>query len=204
MTRMLTAVSIGLIPALAWAAAQDDPLLARIAAGLSRPAVLRAEFTQTKTVAALTRPIVTSGRFVYARQQGVLWTIERPYRATYVLTEDGIKEVDVQGVPVREGRPGPGLQHVSRIFRALLEPDFEALERYFTPSAKGDPSRWELTLLPRGALRQVFKTVRVRGGRFVEALVLEESNGDTMEIRFAAVREAVALDADELRAHQHE
>lgn len=198
------AIWLCLLPAVALAAVEDDPLLAQIAAGLSRPAVLRAEFTQTNTVAALTRPIVISGRFVYARQHGVLWTIERPYRATYSLTEDGVKELDVQGAPIRDNRAGPGLQHVSRIFRALLEPDFQALERYFTPNAKGDASRWTLTLLPRGSLRQVFKTVRVRGGRFVEGIVLEEANGDTMEIRFAAVREAVALDADELRAQRGE
>ena len=202
MTRVVG--TLCLLSAFACAGAVDDPLLERIAAGLSRPAVLRAEFTQTKTVAALTRPIVTSGRFVYARQQGVLWIIERPYRATYALTEDGVQEIDPNGAPVRDARQGAGLHHVSRIFRALLEPDFPALEQYFTPSAKGDAGRWELTLMPRGPLRQAFKTVRLRGGRFVEALWLDEANGDRMEIRFTAVREAVALEADELRAQRRE
>ena len=46
--------------------------------------------------------------------------------------------------------------------------------------------------MPRGPLRQAFKTVRLRGGRFVEALWLDEANGDRMEIRFTAVREAVS------------
>jgi outer membrane lipoprotein-sorting protein len=205
MKRVGFAVLLALWPALnALPAAKDDALLERIAAGLSHSAVLHAEFIQTKTVAALTRPIVTSGRFVYARQQGVSWKIERPYRATYLLTDTGVTELDASGAPVRSADQGPALQHVSRIFRALLEPDFKTLEQYFVPTASGDASRWELTLAPRGPLRQVFKSVRVRGGRFVEALTLDESNGDKMEIRFLAMREAVALEADELRARRRE
>jgi outer membrane lipoprotein-sorting protein len=204
MNRVGFAALLVLWPGAIALSAADDTLLERIAAGLGRPAVLHAEFTQTKTVAALTRPIVTSGRFVYARQQGVSWKIERPYRATYLLTDVGVTELDASGAPVRSADQGPALHHVSRIFRALLEPDFQTLDQYFVPTARGEASRWELTLAPRGPLRQVFKSVRVRGGRFVEALTLDESNGDTMEIRFAAMREAVALEGDELRVRRRE
>lgn len=192
------------ITSAAAAATTEEPLLTRVAANLSRPVVLRAEFTQTKTVAALTRPLVTSGRFVYARQQGILWKIEKPYRATYSLTENGVAEVDATGAVIKHGSGGAGMQHVSRIFRALFEPDFKLLEQYFTPSATGDADRWDLALAPRGPLKQVFKNAHVRGGRYVEEVRFDEANGDTLTIRFVHMKEAVALDGDELRAHRRE
>lgn len=174
---------------------------AQILAGVSRAAVLRAEFTQTKTIAALTRPLVTSGRFVFVRGQGLLWRIEQPYRVTYLLADRGIVEVDENGNAIRGGGgQATGLQHVSRIFRALFEPDIELLDQYFTPVASGDARHWELQLAPRQAsLRQVFKTVRVAGARFVEQVVLDETSGDTTTIRFQRTEEATAPDEHEQR-----
>lgn len=204
MNRMVLAVVLLLAPLKIFAAPADDAVLAGIAANLSRPAVLRSDFTQTKTVAAMTRPIVTSGKFVYAREQGILWRIEQPYRVTYALSEKGVVEVDANGAVVRAVAQNQGLQHVSRIFRALFEADFAALGQYFVPTVVGSADRWELTLAPRGPLRQVFKNVRVRGGRFVEAVNFDEANGDTMAIRFVSIREAGALEGDELRTHRRE
>lgn len=204
MNRMVWAVILLLAPLTGHPALSDDAVLAQIAANLSRPTVLRSDFTQTKTVAAMTRPIVTSGKFVYAREQGILWKIEQPYRVTYALSEKGAAEVDANGVAVRAANQSQGLQHVGRIFRALFEADFAALGQYFVPTVSGSANRWELTLAPRGPLRQVFKNVRVRGARFVEEVNFDEANGDTMMIRFLNIREAGALDGDELRAHRRE
>ncbi|MBI3897952.1 MAG: outer membrane lipoprotein carrier protein LolA [Gammaproteobacteria bacterium] len=177
----------------------DDASFKKIATGLSQAAVLRAQFTQTKTIPALTRPITTSGRFVYGRGQGVLWTVEQPYQARYALDENGVSEVGPSGTRLRAASQ-PGMQHVGRVLRALLEPDIAALEQYFTASTSGAANRWELLLTPKTALRQAFKTVRLRGGRFVEEVLLDEANGDTTLIRFRQTQEATSLDAAERRA----
>ncbi len=176
--------------------ASAKSLPSQIVSGVSRAAVLRAEFTQTKTIAALTRPLVTSGRFVYVRGSGLLWTIDQPYRAVYVLSDNGISEVG----QARGPGPGTGLQHVSRIFRALFEPDVALLEQYFATTATGDAARWDLTLTPQqSALRQVFKVLHVRGARFVEDVSFDEANGDTTQISFRNTREAAVPQEEELR-----
>jgi outer membrane lipoprotein-sorting protein len=186
------------------AAAAEEPLLAQIAASLSRPAVLRAEFTQTKTVAALTRPLETSGRFIYARERGILWKIELPYRVTYVLDDAGVAELDASGAVSASSGQGPGWRHVSRIFRALFAADFQALDQYFVATARGDPAHWEIALDPRPALKPIFQKVHVRGGRFVDQVSFAETNGDTMTIRFRDIREAAALEAGEFNARRRE
>jgi outer membrane lipoprotein-sorting protein len=200
MRRMLFALAVLCAVPMAAAAPDAASLPAQIVAGVSRAPVLRAEFTQTKTIAALTRPLVTTGGFSYVRGAGLLWRIDQPYRATYVLNERGIVEVDSAGVARAGAGQGAGLQHVSRIFRALFEPDIALLEQYFTTVANGNAERWELTLTPRqSALRQAFKIVHVRGGRFVEEVAFDEANGDTTRLRFRDTREAAAPGDEEKR-----
>lgn len=204
MKRVATAMVIASMLSLSVSAAPEDPLLARITAGLSRPAVLRANFTQTKTVTALTRPLVTSGRLVYAHEHGILWKIERPYRLTYVLDDKGVAELDANGARRVQNSQGAGLQHVSRIFRALIEADLQALGQYFEPTAREQGRRWEIELAPRSVLRSVFKNVVVRGGRFVDEVSFAETNGDTMIIRFLDIQEALTLEGDEFAARRRE
>ena len=182
----------------------EDTLLAKIAAGLSRSAVLRAQFIQTKTVAALTRPLESSGQLVYARERGILWKIERPYRVSYLLDDVGVTELDANGVVVASAGQGPSWQHVSRIFRALFAADLQALDHYFVATARGDPARWEIALAPRPALKRIFQNVQVRGGRFVDQVSFAETNGDTLVIRFINLREASALDPSEFGARRRE
>lgn len=186
------------------AATAEEPLLAQIAAGLGRPTVLRAQFNQTKTVAALTRPLETSGQLVYARQRGILWKIEHPYRATYVLDEAGVAELDASGAVTASRGQAPSWQHVSRIFRALFAADLQTLDQYFIATAHGDAKHWQIALMPRPALKPVFQEVQVRGGRFVDQVSFHETNGDTMVIRFHDIREAATLESNEFGARQRE
>ena len=63
--------------AAAFAARAAEPdSLAQIGAQIGRHAVVRADFTQTRQMAVMKRPLTSSGRLVYARRLGVLWQIE--------------------------------------------------------------------------------------------------------------------------------
>jgi hypothetical protein len=199
LTRFLLIVALLLIPAPRFYASDQTAEFNRIAAAMSRANVLRARFVQTKTIPALTRPVVMTGRFVYARGTGVIWNIERPYPVRYLLDERGVTEISKDGTALPRAGAGE-MQHVGRILRALLEPDLEVLSRYFVPTVEGTAARWSLTLLPRPVLRQAFKDVRVRGARFVEQVVLNEANGDVTVIEFRQTQEAAVLGEPERRA----
>jgi hypothetical protein len=49
------------------AARAEPPSAAQLLEGIARAPVLQGRYTQTKSIADLTRPLVTSGRFAYAR-----------------------------------------------------------------------------------------------------------------------------------------
>ena len=165
--------------------AMASDTLARIASQIEKYPVVHAEFVQTKQMAALKRPLVTTGRLTFSRSHGVLWQIEQPYRMSYVLGEERIVEIGSDGVRRERGlREVPGLAQVGRVFRALLGANTSALQEYFDLALKGDASKWELELKPRQAqLAQFLTVMRLDGASFVEGITISETGGDSMQIR---------------------
>ncbi len=181
--------------------AAEPATLAHISAQLGQHAVVRADFTQTRQLAVMKRPLVSSGHVLYARGHGVLWQAEQPKRISYALGEDRIAEVGPDGARRERGvREVPGLSQVSRVLRALFDADSAVLEQYFELSLRGDAAKWELDLKPRQPqLAQVLTAIRVSGGRFVDAVRLDEAGGDVTQIQFRNSTSAAAPSAEELQ-----
>lgn len=166
--------------------AQADDLLTRIAAQLDKHAVVRAEFTQSKQISGVKRPLQTSGQLVFARQHGVLWQIEQPYKVSYILSEEKVVEIAADGSrKERLARDLPGLAQVGRVFRAMLGANTGALREYFDIQARGDAGNWSLALIPRQAqMAQFIEQMDISGGAFVGAIRIQEKGGDATQIRF--------------------
>ncbi len=159
--------------------------LDRIGAQVEKSPAVRAEFTQTRQMAALKRALVTTGRLVYSRKHGVLWEIEQPYRMTYVLGDEKIVEIGADGVRKERGvREVPDLAQVARVLGAMLGANTAALREYFDVALQGDTSMWSLELKPRQPqLAQALTGLQLSGSRFVETIRIKESGGDTTHIR---------------------
>lgn len=183
----------------ATAHAQADDLLTRIAAQLDKHAVVRAEFAQSKQISGLKRPLQTGGKLVFARQYGVLWQIEQPYKISYILSEDKVIEIAAEGSrKERLARDLPGLAQVGRVFRAMLGADTVALREYFDTQAKGDAANWSLVLTPRQAqMAQFIEQLDISGGAFVGAIRIQEKGGDSTQIKFRNSSGASALSTSE-------
>lgn len=180
--------------------AVEPDMLARIGTQIEQYPIVRAEFTQIKQMAAMKRPLITSGRLVYSRRYGVLWQIEQPYRISYMLGEEKIVEIGTDGVRKERGlREVPGLAQVGRIFRAMLGANAVALRESFNVAVQGDADKWEIELKPRQSqLAQFLTGLQLSGGHFVETIRIGEAGGDTAQIRFHNTRGASALSEPEL------
>lgn len=195
----LISILLLLVAAITSAQSAEPDTLARISAQIEQHAVVRAEFSQTKQMAALKRPLVTTGRLLFSRHHGVLWQIEQPYRMSYILGEDRIVEITADGARRERGlRDVPGLTQVGRIFRALLGANTSALRDAFDISVQGDPNRWDIKLKPREAqLAQFLSGLNLSGERFVETIRIDEAGGDSTVIRFRNTTGAEApIDAE--------
>lgn len=179
----------------AGATATADPL-AQVRTQVAQVPLLRGNFSQEKQVAGFRNPLRSNGRFVLAREKGVIWTTVAPFPSEIVITRDRIvsRQRDGSSRVEVDGRQQPGLRTVNAMMFALMSGDMKALTTTF--DVKSEPAEgkaWRMTLSPRSRqLAQAFTSVRLAGDRYVREVELREANGDVTRLRFDGMAEAPA------------
>ena len=172
--------------------------LADLQKQLSAPAVVSGNFVQEKHLRALAQPLTSQGRFVLARDHGLLWLLRTPLRQDYRITASGIARRDPAGWQTLPSHSAGAQQN--RLFFAVLQGDSSGLQRDFELSLSGDAEHWQLRLTPRSLLlKQIFTRIDITGGRFVERIDLAETQGDSTVLRMQDSRAATALSESERR-----
>ncbi|MBF8733360.1 outer membrane lipoprotein carrier protein LolA [Pseudomonas guariconensis] len=172
--------------------------LADLQKQLSAPAVVSGNFVQEKHLRALAQPLTSQGRFVLARDHGLLWLLRTPLRQDYRIDASGIARRDPGGWQPLPSQSAGAQQN--RLFFAVLQGDSSGLQRDFELSLSGDAEHWQLRLTPRSMLlKQIFTRIDITGGRFVERIVLAETQGDSTVLRMQDSHGASALSDSERR-----
>ena len=200
-----TAVAASATPAATQTApAVGNPaLVSQIAAHLAQAKGVRAQFTQTQTLAAMKQPLVSTGSLLFFRERGVIWQIDKPYKATYVITDAGVAEVDANGqrVTTHSAQGARGVAQVSKMMRAMLGGDLSALYSQFDVEAQGSVAQWRMQLTPnQPQIAQSIKGLAMSGGDYLQSLRITLANGDVTQLEFtksAAVSEPSQLSAAE-------
>ncbi|EUJ11580.1 Outer membrane lipoprotein carrier protein LolA [Methylophilaceae bacterium 11] len=187
--------------------AEQQDVLKQLGSRVEQHAVLRADFTQTKQMAALKRPLITSGKLLYSKVHGVVWQITKPYPITYILSEDKVIEVSADGYrKERSVKDIPGFAQISRIFKAMLSGDVNALNAYFeskvfenTVQAEPNQTAWQLQLTPKQTQTSRFiQEIVVTGDQFVTSIHIHEPNAASTAILFSNTEAAPTLRDAEL------
>lgn len=180
--------------------ARDADLVAAVAAHLGAKAVVRAEFRQTQTLVAMKHPLVSTGSLVFLRERGVIWRVDAPYRALYVIGDAGVTEYDETGKRrARASRSTAGVAQVAMMMRAMLGGDLSALYSQFDVSANGTAARWRMQLKPnQPQLAQAIAGLTLEGGAFLQSIAILAANGDVTRIDFSGSTAPEAASADEL------
>lgn len=191
-----------LLVAVVLPAAASDASLAAVEARIGKVQVLRGGFEQEKRVEGFRNPLRSHGRFVLARDRGVLWTTETPFPSEVVLTGERILSRQPDGSLRIEidGRQQPALAAANAMMLALVGGDVRALSAHFEISAEVLPDGgWRLRLSPRrAALSRAFASIMLAGDRHVRDVEIIEAGGDRTRLRFVELSETPArLRADE-------
>ena len=170
-----------------------------LTAHLKEAACVHLDFTQTRTLAALSRPLKSSGSLVLARDKGVIWALKRPLAITYVMGPKGLMVVNGDVKERKGAREAPMVAQMGQSFQALAQGDWHVLESFFTVTGAGDPGRWEVDLAPRPQAAAFVKRVRLTGGRFIDRIRVDEPAGDRTDLVFQHQTLDAPLTADEAR-----
>lgn len=174
-------------------ASGNEALVSQVSSRLALMKGVRAQFVQTQTLSAMKQPLVSKGTLVFVRDRGVIWRMDTPYAATFVITDSGVAEVDASGKPIRSASAQGvrGVAQVSKMMRAMLGGDLSALYSQFEVDAQGTPSDWTLDLKPnQPQLAQAIKGLHMTGGAFVRSLRIDLANSDVTRIEFTKTEAA--------------
>lgn len=179
-----------------------DDKLEDIRGFLARNSLICADFTQNKLLAALSRPLVSTGSLIFVAGNGVLWQVREPFPARVLVKSDILVRWDDDGKPHRvDLNQAPIFQAISRLFLAVFAGKIEGLQTPFEISTRVSGERWRMTLIPRDPrLAAIIKRVRAAGGKFVEEVTIDEGRGDRTAIQFSGFSgETCQLSTDEKR-----
>jgi hypothetical protein len=174
-------------------------LMAPVAAGaqtekihalLAKPKILCGRFDQTKQLAGLKKPLLSSGRFCVVADKGILWRNLRPFASTVRLTRDEIVQMQGDRVTSRlSAKEEPTVRLMNSVLFSMLAGDFSQLEKLFTVDSSVHNDHWRATLKAREpALAKTLDTIAMDGGVFVSSIAIHELNGDQTRIVFSEIQ----------------
>jgi hypothetical protein len=166
---------------------------------LQKAQTLRGNYTQSKTLQGVPKPLLAEGTFLFVRDRGIAWRTEKPFESELVITDSDIIQREGGRVSMRlSASQQPAVRVIAGIFASVFALDFAALEERFDLYCRKTAGGWELGLRPRGdsgALRQIV----VSGRAQVERVRVADTHGDETDIRLRdTVVSAQAPAADEL------
>ncbi|HET6675227.1 MAG TPA: LolA-related protein [Nitrospiraceae bacterium] len=137
-------------------------------------------FTETKTLAVLTKPLVLTGTLSYSRPDRVEKHVLTPYEEHLVVQGDKLTLVNKGGTKRIGVNSHPLIWSFVEAIRASLAGEVTALRRFYHVKLEGTRTAWLLTLRPldpQAASYLTSITLRGRGNR-LSAVEIREAGGD--------------------------
>lgn len=162
--------------------------LQNILASFSEMQVISGEFEQQKTIPILSRPFVSSGRFLSVKQHGLFWETRKPAPSTLTMTEGRMVQ-EVAGRSSEYQATGTAYDGLALLLPAVLDGDEALLKSYFTVDARQMNNGWELQLTPLSEkLSGVITTVIIQGqAGSIDGVQLSGAGGDETRIIFRSI-----------------
>ena len=175
---------------LAGASVADDPddselTLEVVTERLSKFAVLRGRYTQTRKIALLSRPLDSGGRFVLS-DRGLQWQQEEPFKSVLVADGEQLLQQMADGPVTRiDDATQPMVVSISRIFLDMFRGRHGDLEESFAVRFEPDNDAWEIGLTPTSyPLSEAIRQITLKGRIHIEQVSVASGASDEMTISF--------------------
>ncbi|HEX7641730.1 MAG TPA: outer membrane lipoprotein carrier protein LolA [Burkholderiaceae bacterium] len=172
---------------LASALVQAAAPVEKIEAMLAKPAILCGKFEQTKQLAGMKKPLLSTGRFCVVQGKGVLWRTLQPFPATLRLTKDEIVNFQGDRVAMRlDAKTEPTVRMINSVLFSMLAGDLSQLGKLFESDGAVEGKGWHVALKAREpALAKAVGAITLSGDNYVRGIRMDEAGGDHTAIVFS-------------------
>ena len=151
-------------------------------AALAGHPLVKGNFEQEKILGRLNRSLKSSGNFIIAEGQGMVWETLQPFPSTLVLGKDYFAQSRRPGgeANVISAAGNETFVHFAEIISAVFSGNSQGLLGNFEVFYSGSPSGWELGLLPKDKTFAAFaQKITMKGDAAVKSILINEQNGDS-------------------------
>ena len=137
---------------LAGVAHADDALFKDIESKLIDAPVIHGQFTQSRQLVGVKKPLTSTGSFLVDKQRGVIWKAEKPFPSTLRVTRGEILQKNGDQVMMKlSSDKEPTVKTVSGLLFSLFSGDVGALGKLFNAQGSTSGKNWKLALTPKDA-----------------------------------------------------
>lgn len=163
----------------------SEACLAAIEAAQADTRTLNARFTQSKRLSLLDEPLVSTGRFVFARPDRMRLEVDSPHPAVIVVNGRDVRIPGLAGPDAEQLAHSP-LAALFTELGAMFGGSPAALRRNFEVQAVAAGDGITVTLTPTlPAWQNLFRIIELRFGGpalILQAMRMEDSLGDRLDI----------------------
>ncbi len=140
------------------------------------------DFTQTKNIQNLSRPLVSKGQIWITPNEQLVWQTQFPIKSTMVMSKDSVRIYNKYDKALVENNPAI-IEKISNLFLTILSGESEKIKKVFFQKASCNNGQWELELSPKNIeLVKIINQILVSGSRTIDSIYYQEKRGDTTKI----------------------
>ena len=154
----------------------------KTSANLAEHPIVRGNFEQEKVLSRLNRSLKSSGNFIIAAGQGMVWETLNPFPSTLALGKDYLVQSRPGGQKsVLSAQGNETFISLAEVLSAVFSGQSQGLldnfEVYFLEGA----ADWELGLMPRNrAIASFAQRISMKGDAAIKSITIDEQNGDVI------------------------
>jgi outer membrane lipoprotein-sorting protein len=149
---------------------------------LAEKPIVKGNFVQEKYLSRFNRSLMSSGNFIIAAGQGMVWETLRPFPSTMILGNDFIVQSRPDGQrSVLSAHGNESFTQMADIIGAVFSGKSQGLLKNFEVYFSGGASNWNMGLLPRDSVIASFAMkITISGDSAIRSIRIFEQSGDTI------------------------
>jgi len=149
-------------------------------AELAKNPIVKGNFVQEKYLSRLDRSLMSSGNFIIAAGQGMVWDTLRPFPSTMILGSDFIVQSRPDGQKsVLSAQGNETFIQMADVISTVFSGQSQGLLKNFEVYFLGSVSNWDIGLLPKDSIIASFAMkIIIRGDSAIRFIRIFEQKGD--------------------------
>ena len=168
-------------------------------ANLAEKPIMKGNFVQEKYLNRFDRSLLSSGNFIIASEQGMVWETLQPFPSTMILGKDFIMQSRPDGrKSVLSSQGNETFTQMADVISSVFSGQSQGLLENFEIYFFGNVSGWNMGLLPRDSIFASFITrITMNGDSAIRNIRIFEKNGDIITYTLSNHRYPAALNNHE-------